>query len=168
MQNRYFEMCEKHRKLYCQKSSLKDWVSLQQRCHLLHTLCYCISKCPLCYALTWTDCFHFPDNILKTFWFNLYQLNYFFSDTNKCWRFFFFFKILIFKNLCFREKLGLTLRKGWISNILSVKYPCHLLGDYRLVPRVGQQWIPAGMSRCRQGEGEGRDDHLLPHQWPPR
>lgn len=39
-----------------------------------------------------------------------------------------------------------------------------LLGDHRLVPRAEQQRIPARLSRCGQGEGEGGDDHLLPHQ----
>lgn len=66
------------------------------------TLCVTADQNALCYALTWTDCFHFPDNISKTFWFNLYQLNYFFSDTNKCWRLF-FLKKLIFNILCLRH-----------------------------------------------------------------
>lgn len=40
------------------------------------------------------------------------------------------------------------------------------LGDHRPLPRAWQQWVQAGLSRSCQGEGEGRDDHLLPHQWP--
>ena len=62
---------------------------------------------------------------------------------------------------------SISLQKGLVSHILGVKYPCSLLGDHRPAPRAGQQRIPAGLSRCCQGEGEGRDDHLLPHQRPP-
>lgn len=40
------------------------------------------------------------------------------------------------------------------------------LGDHGPLPRAGQQWVQAGLSRSRQGEGEGRNDHLLPHQRP--
>lgn len=40
------------------------------------------------------------------------------------------------------------------------------LGDHRPLPRAWQQWIQAGLPRSCQGEGEGWDDHLLPHQWP--
>lgn len=62
---------------------------------------------------------------------------------------------------------SVSLGKGWVSHIPGVKCPCPLLGDHRLTPRAGQQRIPAGLSRCCQGEGEGGDDHLLPHQRSP-
>ena len=45
--------------------------------------------------------------------------------------------------------------------------PASLLGDHRPVPCAVQPGLPAGMPRRGQGEGEGRDDHLLPHQRAP-
>lgn len=54
------------------------------------------------------------------------------------------------------------------TRILGVKCPYPPLGDHRLVPRAGQQWIPAGLQRRCQGEGKGGDDHLLSHQRSPR
>lgn len=66
-------------------------------------------------------------------------------------------------------KLQLRVSSGQssASHVVGVKCPCPFLGDHRLVPHAGQQRIPAGLSRCGQGEGEGGDDHLLPHQWSP-
>lgn len=54
-----------------------------------------------------------------------------------------------------------------MSHSLGVKCPPPLLGDHGPAPRAGQQRIPARLSRCCQGERQGGDDHLLPHQRSP-
>ncbi|XP_061551083.1 adenylate cyclase type 6-like isoform X2 [Phycodurus eques] len=41
-------------------------------------------------------------------------------------------------------------------------------GDHGPLPRAGQQRLPAGLQRAGQGEGQRRNDHLLPRQRPPR
>lgn len=43
-----------------------------------------------------------------------------------------------------------------------------LSGDRRPAQRAGRQRLQTGLPRHGQGEGKGRDDHLLPHQRPRR
>lgn len=73
---------------------------------------------------------------------------------------------LILNSKC-ESGTDMSLWKGLVSNTMGVKCLCSLLGDHRPTSRAGQQWIPAGMSWRCEGEGEGRDDHLLPHKRPP-
>lgn len=57
-----------------------------------------------------------------------------------------------------------------VSNLLFLSFSVLLLhsGDRRPAQRAGRQRLQTGLPRLGQGEGKGRDDHLLPHQRPRR
>ena len=40
-------------------------------------------------------------------------------------------------------------------------------GHHGHVPGVGCQHVPAGVQGCGQGQGQRRDDDLLPQRWAP-
>ena len=42
-----------------------------------------------------------------------------------------------------------------------------LLGHHRHVPGAGRQYVPAGVPGCGQGQGQRRDDDLLPQRRTP-
>lgn len=58
----------------------------------------------------------------------------------------------------------------WIINVFFFFIFLFLLlsGDRRPAQRAGRQRLQTGLPRHGQGEGKGRDDHLLPHQRPRR
>lgn len=56
-------------------------------------------------------------------------------------------------------------RSSWVRSLTACPLPPSASsGHYRHVPGAGRQHIPAGVPGCGQGQGQGRDDDLLP-QW---